>query len=449
MKAILFDMDGVLTDSTAIHAWAFNEILRPYGIRVDYPRIAGMRTLDVMIMLLAEHGVRDVDPAKLAAAKSDAALRRMREENPVVPGALDVVERLSAKFPLALASSGSPESVGAFLEMNAAWPLFQAVVTGADVPAAKPAPDIYLEAARRLGVPPGECLVVEDADAGAQAARAAGAKVTMVTADLTSLSRLLSYLGGLDEGPQHRELWTAIIPAAGRGTRLGFELPKILFPVAGRTILDWLVRLLTPLCSRLIVVASPEGAPLIAPHVPAYGHVAIQAEPRGMADAVQTALPHLDTRHALIVWGDQAALKPESLELCARLHENASPLATVPTAMRANPYIHFERDDTGRLIRVLQAREGDIMPDYGESDSGVFFFRSLALRRLLAELQESRAGLGKRTKEFNFLPVLPLAGRTEGSLLTPRIMTEEESIGVNTPQDAEVLAAVLRARGLS
>jgi hypothetical protein len=117
--------------------------------------------------------------------------------------------------------------------------------------------------------------------------------------------------------------------------------------------------------------------------------------------------------------------------------------------MRANPYIHFERDDTGRLIRVLQAREGDIMPDYGESDSGVFFFRSLALRRLLAELQESRAGLGKRTKEFNFLPVLPLAGRTEGSLLTPRIMTEEESIGVNTPQDAEVLAAVLRARGLS
>ena len=146
-RGIIFDMDGVLTDSSPIHAWAFQEVLRPYGIVVDYPKIAGMRTLDV-IQMMAPAGA---DAVRLAEEKSALALRRMREENPVVPGALDVVERLSARFPLALASSGSPESVGAFLEMNSARSLFQVVLTGSDVKAAKPAPDIYLEACAAVG----------------------------------------------------------------------------------------------------------------------------------------------------------------------------------------------------------------------------------------------------------------------------------------------------------
>ena len=442
MKAVIFDMDGVLTDSSPIHAWAFQETLRPYGIVVDYAHIAGMRTLDAIRLLLEENGIRGVDAEGLAAIKSEAALRRMREENPVVPGALDVVERLAARFPVALASSGSRESVDAFLDLNGARPLFQAVLNGGDVQAAKPAPDIYLEAASRLGVDPRDCLVVEDAVAGAQAARTAGCQVSMVTADLNSLSRLLALLESTS-----RAHWTAIIPAAGRGTRLAFDQPKILYPVAGRTILAWLVDLLTPFCGRLIVVASREGAPMIAPHLPPHAEVVVQPEPRGMADAIQAALPSLHTPHALIVWGDQAALKPQSLAHCIRLHEHAAPLATVPTVTRSKPYIHFERDAAGRVTRVLQAREGDAMPEHGESDSGVFFFRSIALRRLLAELQRSGAGIGARTGEFNFLPVLPLAARVEGSLLTPPIMTEEESIGVNTPHDAEILAAVLRARG--
>jgi len=463
MKGIIFDMDGVLTDSSPIHDWAFRETLRPYGIVVDYRRIAGMRTRDAIAMLLAENDIHGVEPERLAAAKSEAALRRIREENPVVPGALDVVERLAAKFPIVLASSGSRESVDAFLELNCARPLFQAVLSGGDVNAAKPAPDIYLEAARRLGIFPRDCLVVEDSISGAQSATAAGAEVTMVTASLDSLRRLLDYavtvadvpdaevIRQFASGPRHREQWTAVIPAAGRGTRLGFDLPKILYPVAGRTILEWLARLLEPFCARVIVVASPEGAPVISRRLdqllPGRSEVVVQAEPRGMADAIQAALPQLRTSHALIVWGDQAALKPESLDVCARLHENAAPLATVPTAMRDKPYIHLERDFSNRVTRVLQARERDSMPDRGESDCGVFFFRSIALRRLLAELHRNGAAIGSQTGELNFLPALPLAARLPGSLLTPRIMTEEESIGVNSRQDAEILAGVLVARG--
>jgi bifunctional UDP-N-acetylglucosamine pyrophosphorylase/glucosamine-1-phosphate N-acetyltransferase len=220
---------------------------------------------------------------------------------------------------------------------------------------------------------------------------------------------------------------------------LGFELPKILYPVAGRPILDWLRELLEPWCCRMIVVASSSGAAYFEDCV-------VQPEPLGMADAIRCALPRVETTHSLIIWGDQAAVRPESIAECVRLHEGSGALATVPTVMRANPYIHFERDATGRVVRVLQAREGDAMPAFGESDAGVFCFRSTALRRLLGELQRSGTGMGARTGEFNFLPVIPLAARVQGSLLTPQIMSEEESIGVNTPEDAERLAAVLRAR---
>src|SRR5438445_5978622 len=88
--------------------------------------------------------------------------------------------------------------------------------------------------------------------------------------------------------------WTAVIPAAGRGSRLGFDRPKILYPVAGRPILDWLRDLVSPFCSRLVIVASPSGAEYLDDCV-------IQQQPLGMADAIEAALPRLDTTHALII----------------------------------------------------------------------------------------------------------------------------------------------------
>jgi bifunctional UDP-N-acetylglucosamine pyrophosphorylase / glucosamine-1-phosphate N-acetyltransferase len=242
-------------------------------------------------------------------------------------------------------------------------------------------------------------------------------------------------------------LWTALIPAAGRGSRLGFEQPKILFPIAGRTILEWLVDLLQPFSTRFVLVLSPGGAPLVEEAasrlLPGRCTIAQQPEPRGMADAVHCGLAHAQTRHTLIVWGDQVALRPASLEFLMRLHQGiAQPAAVCPTLWRDRPYIHFERGESGRLLRVLQAREGDSMPERGESDSGVFLFRTEALRRYLPLLLDSAECVGKRTGEFNFLPIFPLLD----NLITAPIMTEAESVGVNSPADAAYLEKQLLAR---
>src|SRR5262249_19560366 len=154
-----------------------------------------------------------------------------------------------------------------------------------------------------------------------------------------------------------------------------------LFEIAGRRILDWLFDLLLPRCASVVIVAAPWSAAAIAEAVATWlprVRIVIQPEPVGMADAVERGLGAVSTDNALAIWGDQAAVRPESLDLAMHLHAESCALATVPTVQRECPYIHFARDAQGRILEVLQAREGDPMPSHGESDAGVFLFRTRA-----------------------------------------------------------------------
>jgi bifunctional N-acetylglucosamine-1-phosphate-uridyltransferase/glucosamine-1-phosphate-acetyltransferase GlmU-like protein len=239
-------------------------------------------------------------------------------------------------------------------------------------------------------------------------------------------------------------LWTALIPAAGRGSRLAFNQPKILFPVAGATILEWLVDLLKPLSERFVFVLSPTGIASVEDAasrlLPGRYAIAVQPEPIGMADAIRYGLVQVKTKHTLIVWGDQVALRQASLEFLMLLQQGtARPAAVCPTLWRDRPYIHFEREESGRLVRILQAREGDSMPERGESDSGVFLFRTDALHQYLPRLLASDECIGRRTGEFNFLPIFPMLASQPGQLITAPVMTEAESVGVNSRADADYL----------
>jgi bifunctional N-acetylglucosamine-1-phosphate-uridyltransferase/glucosamine-1-phosphate-acetyltransferase GlmU-like protein len=243
--------------------------------------------------------------------------------------------------------------------------------------------------------------------------------------------------------------WTAVVPAAGRGTRLGYDLPKILYPIAERPILAWLIDLLGSHCGRLVFVLSPEGREPVERAlpglIPGRFDVVVQEVPTGMGDAVKLALGAVRSEHVTIVWGDQVALRPESVDICMRLHQGRlQPDVTCPVVLRERPYIHFDRDDAGRITGLRQAREGDVMPDTGESDTGFFCFRTEALRGLLGQLRDDADARGRGTGEFNLLPVIPLAARRSLTVLTPRIMTLEETIGVNSRDDAMVIEGFIR-----
>ncbi len=145
-KGLLFDMDGVLVDSTPIHAEAFRQVLGAAGVDdFEYAPYAGMRTLDVFNDVFAKRGraLGQDEIAGMVAAKTELATLRMKARNPVFPHAVEVLERLSARFRLGLVSSSSEGRVRGFIEVNQLGRTFQAVVHGGDVTRAKPAPDAY------------------------------------------------------------------------------------------------------------------------------------------------------------------------------------------------------------------------------------------------------------------------------------------------------------------
>lgn len=121
------------------------------------------------------------DPPEQISAEVVRRLEDLyREHLPLIPGALDAVRRIASRWPLAIASSSNRPLIDLFLELTGTAVLFRATVSSEEVERGKPAPDVYLEAARRLGVDPAKCVAVEDSENGIRSAAAAGMKVIAI-----------------------------------------------------------------------------------------------------------------------------------------------------------------------------------------------------------------------------------------------------------------------------
>ena len=129
---------------------------------------------------LHEHaGVPD-EPDAINVEVVRLMLAAYRDHLPLIPGALDAVRRLAARFPLGLASSSNRELIDTVLDVAGLAPLFAATVSSEEVAHGKPAPDVYLEAAGRLGIAPGRCTAVEDSHGGIRSAKGAGMRVVAI-----------------------------------------------------------------------------------------------------------------------------------------------------------------------------------------------------------------------------------------------------------------------------
>jgi HAD superfamily hydrolase (TIGR01509 family) len=176
-RAVVFDMDGLLLDTEVLWQRAEAELFRRHG--ADYTiadALAVMGTsFDVTARYFAE---RLGEPAERGAALVDELrvlmLAELRREVDARPGAVQLVQRLRNRIPLALASNSSRDLVDAALLTAGLTEAFDAIVTADDVEHAKPAPDLYLLACERLGVDPTHALALEDTATGIAAAKAAG-----------------------------------------------------------------------------------------------------------------------------------------------------------------------------------------------------------------------------------------------------------------------------------
>jgi len=175
IKGIIFDCDGTLADTMPLHWRAWRTIAARHRIQFPEERfysLGGIPSRDILAMLGAEQGL-NFDAHAVAREEEAEYLPLIAQVEPI-NAVVGVARENHGRIPLAVASGGTREIIRQVLEHLGILDLFEAVVTSEDVTNQKPAPDIFLEAARRIGVPPRFCRAYEDTDLGLQAIRAAG-----------------------------------------------------------------------------------------------------------------------------------------------------------------------------------------------------------------------------------------------------------------------------------
>lgn len=181
---LIFDCDGTLADTMPLHYLAWREALDGVGLLDIFPEdqfyaLGGVPAYEVLLRLKADHGLT-FDAHSLTEAKEAAFGRLVERATPIVP-VIEEARRFFGRVPLAVASGGQRELVEGTLVRLGIRELFSVVVGSQDTERGKPEPDLFLLAARRLGVSPESCVVFEDAPAGFEAARRAGMKAVDVT----------------------------------------------------------------------------------------------------------------------------------------------------------------------------------------------------------------------------------------------------------------------------
>lgn len=184
-KGVIFDMDGVLAETEALHLESLQSILSPLGVRYtsehNRPYI-GMGETEFWEAVCDQFAL-PVPPEEMSRRRGEAMLRIVGRGVTPRPGAVELVRDLRGRgIPLAVASSSPLPQIEAILDGIGVRDAFLALVSGEspEVPRGKPAPDIYLAASRALGLAPGECIAVEDSENGVRSARASGCHVIAV-----------------------------------------------------------------------------------------------------------------------------------------------------------------------------------------------------------------------------------------------------------------------------
>ena len=184
IKAVIFDMDGVIVDSEPRHERAFLEVVREIGYGdnhgIRFSDWIGRTDHELWLDFIARH--KPAQPlTDLLARKRNRMLEIIRRDQPLFEGLSPLVEKLSQKYALALASGSELPVVQEVLKLDGLSRFFPIVVTGSEVKRGKPSPDIFLRTAKLLGIEPKSCVVIEDSKPGVAAGLSAGMTVIAIT----------------------------------------------------------------------------------------------------------------------------------------------------------------------------------------------------------------------------------------------------------------------------
>jgi HAD superfamily hydrolase (TIGR01509 family) len=182
IEAVVFDLDGVLIQTEELWDEVREGLARAgdgrYG-EEEQRAMMGMSSPE-WSRYMHDHVGLPASPDEIAAEVVRQMARRYGEQLPLIDGAVEAVERLAARWPLAVASSSNRELIDLVLELSGLDRYFRVTVSSEEVARGKPAPDVYLEACRRLGADPSRSAAIEDSHAGIASAKAAGMRVVAI-----------------------------------------------------------------------------------------------------------------------------------------------------------------------------------------------------------------------------------------------------------------------------
>lgn len=189
--AVIFDMDGLLVESEHLQSKSFEIVLARHGVVAEYNeagtiQIAGITSKENFELIKKKHHI-PISSDELVSIKNEVYSQLIEDGIDPMPGAHRLIESLKkGGVKTAVASSSIPGDIERVLKQIGLFDEFDSIVSGSEVEHSKPAPDIFLEAARRIGADPSRCIVLEDAEAGVKAAKSAGMFVIAVPNKYTS-----------------------------------------------------------------------------------------------------------------------------------------------------------------------------------------------------------------------------------------------------------------------
>ncbi|MBZ4646601.1 MAG: beta-phosphoglucomutase [Petroclostridium sp.] len=184
MKAVIFDMDGVIVDNSEYHRKAWHLYIEKKGLKVNQEKLDkmyGLRNIEFVRILFGQD-LSDQEVAVIGREKEQLYREIYLEDIKPPEGLIEYLDYIKEKgLKIAIASSACIENVDFTIDNLHIRKYFDVILSEQDVTKGKPAPDVYLKAAGKLGVPPEKCVVIEDAVAGVEAGKRAGMYVVAIT----------------------------------------------------------------------------------------------------------------------------------------------------------------------------------------------------------------------------------------------------------------------------
>ncbi len=239
--------------------------------------------------------------------------------------------------------------------------------------------------------------------------------------------------------------FTAVIPAAGKGSRFDKSKNKLLYSIKGKTIFEIVLDKIKPFSNNIIIIVSEDNLSEIKNIASnkKYKEIkfvfVLQKKPKGMGHAINLAMPKVQTKNFFLIWADQLGISAQTIDKSIKtfiLRPNHC--IVFPTVKKSNPYTLVIKNKSGLVTKVLQSREESLEKNFGETDCGFFVCNTFIIKFFLKKLIKQKLIITKKTKEYDFLRSFMYISK-QNIISTVPAKFSFESKGINTKKDLEYL----------